>query len=97
MPKTKRKRVHFTFDAPKAREVFLLLHLGGENIKKYKMNKEETGKWRKIIVLSPGRYQYTFIADGQFIKDPKNDREIAQRDGTINNEIMVYLPSTREI
>lgn len=30
------------------------------------------GTWQKIINLEPGRYQYKFVVDGRWIKDPHN-------------------------
>jgi len=29
------------------------------------------GKWAKELSLAPGRYEYRFVVDGQWIDDPK--------------------------
>jgi 1,4-alpha-glucan branching enzyme len=28
------------------------------------------GRWRKVLVLPPGTYEYSFVVDGRWIADP---------------------------
>jgi chromosome partitioning protein len=35
---------------------------------------EGNGVWQRIVNLKPGRYQYKFVVDGKWIKDPTNPR-----------------------
>jgi len=37
---------------------------------------EGHGVWQRIVSLKPGRYQYKFVVDGKWIKDPTNPRQL---------------------
>ncbi len=51
--------------------------------------KEEEGIWRKILHLSPGRYQYRLIVDGQWREDPTNPEIIENYKGGYNSLLTV--------
>ena len=51
--------------------------------------KEEEGIWRKILHLSPGRYQYRLIVDGQWREDPSNPEIIENYQGGYNSLLTV--------
>jgi 1,4-alpha-glucan branching enzyme len=37
---------------------------------------ERVGRvWRKVVNLHPGRYQYRFVVDGQWLSDPSNSAQ----------------------
>lgn len=93
----KRKRVQFRLSAPEAEDVKTFLGVNRWVTKSIRMSRESDGTWRGITVLPPGRYSYTFVVDGQHRSDPHNDRTIADAEGALNNELIVYLPSTQEI
>lgn len=51
--------------------------------------KEEEGIWRKILHLSPGRYQYRLIVDGQWREDPTNPEIVENFQGGYNSLLTV--------
>jgi hypothetical protein len=53
------------------------------------MKKDENGVWKKIVMLTPGRYEYKFLVDGQWRTDPENDQVCFNRFGTRNNIFIV--------
>jgi hypothetical protein len=51
--------------------------------------KEEDGLWRKILRLSPGRYQYRLIVDGQWREDPANPQVVENYHGGYNSLLTI--------
>jgi HD-GYP domain-containing protein (c-di-GMP phosphodiesterase class II) len=74
--KKNKKEVCFKLDFPKAKEVFLIGDFNFWNAETDPMIKDGD-KWSKIIYLAPGRYEYKFIVDGNWILDPEN-KEFAE-------------------
>ena len=94
----RRRRVHFKLDDPEADQVNLFIRLGRTESRNYPMNKEDgSHTWTRTLLLPPGRYQYTFSVDGRWVSDPCNQRKIVQAGGVITSEILVYLPTTKEL
>jgi hypothetical protein len=44
--------------------------------------------WKASVSLSPGRYEYRFVVDGQWVSDPKA-RESATNDFGSTNSVVV--------
>lgn len=84
-----RRRVIFSLKTSKAKEVILMGNFNGWNAKAHPMKKDENGVWKKIIMLSPGRYEYKFLVDGRWRTDPENDQVCFNRFGTRNNILIV--------
>ena len=84
-PKTKRRRVRFSVDAPAAGEVILTGDFAGWDLKKHPMKRAADGTWHKILLLPASNYQYKFLIDGQWRLDPGNDQWIQNCFGTRNN------------
>jgi 1,4-alpha-glucan branching enzyme len=94
----RKKRVHFRLEAAKAKQVSLVVQLNRFEKRKYPMNKEDNhGHWKKILVLPPGRYRYRFSVDGRWVNDPENERKLLEPGGSVENELLVYLPMTKEL
>ena len=49
----------------------------------------EDGKWAKELALPPGRYEYRFIVDGQWVDDPAATELIPNSFGTANAVLVV--------
>jgi hypothetical protein len=62
--------IKFEFSAPEAKEVSLVGNFNQWNSKANPMKKEKKGVWRVTLSLEPGRYEYRFIADGNWENDP---------------------------
>jgi 5'-AMP-activated protein kinase regulatory beta subunit len=87
--KTKKRKITFTLIAPDAEEVFLVGDFNNWNEKKQPMKKDESGRWKKDIIVAPGRYEYKYLVDGQWKIDQANNEVIQNRFGTLNNVILV--------
>ena len=82
--KPKRRKVMFTLDAPQAREVFVAGDFNEWNKKAHPLKKNAKGVWQKTAMLFPGRYEYKFIVDGKWERDPKNSQTCLNCFGTRN-------------
>jgi 1,4-alpha-glucan branching enzyme len=85
----KRRRVEFTVEMPQAREVVLTGDFNQWNPKSHPMRRDENGVWRKTVMIHPGRYEYRFCADGEWISDPVNREVCPNCFGTENNVIEI--------
>lgn len=52
-------------------------------------NKEGNGFWNKTILLPPGKYQYRYIVDGNWVHDPKNDQTEHSPYGGMNSVVEI--------
>ncbi|MFH2045833.1 MAG: glycogen-binding domain-containing protein [Pseudomonadota bacterium] len=86
---TGKKRVTFFIEAQQANNVSLMGDFNDWNDKKHPMKKENSDVWKKTIFLNPGRYEYMFLVDGQWQKDPHNDQLCQNNFGTHNNYIII--------
>ena len=87
--KTKKRRVTFTLMAPGAEAVFLVGDFNNWNEKKQPMKKDQSGRWKKDVIVPPGRYEYKYLVDGEWKIDRANNEVIQNRFGTMNNVILV--------
>jgi len=55
------------------------------NPKKHSMKSDGKGTWNKTLVLSPGKYEYKFLIDGEWREDPQNDQTCTNSFGTKNS------------
>ncbi|MBU1053255.1 MAG: glycogen-binding domain-containing protein [Proteobacteria bacterium] len=87
--KAGKRRVNFFIEAQKASNVSLMGDFNDWNEKKHPMKKENSEVWKKTIFLNPGRYEYMFLVDGQWQKDPNNGQLCENNFGTHNNYIII--------
>jgi len=89
-PRPVRNGILFSLDAP---NVECLKLVGDFNNwtpdNRSELEKGETGKWEKILSLSPGRYHYKFIADGEWREDSGNPNYIINDFGGIDSVVEV--------
>ena len=85
----KRKRIEFVLELPQAEQVILMGDFNQWNPKTHPMRRDENGVWRKTVMLYPGRYEYRFCADGEWISDPGNEEVCRNCFGTENNVIEI--------
>ena len=67
-----RRRVSFSYYAPRADEVLLLGTFNNWDTGTPPMKKDADGLWQKTSFLYPGRYEYRFLVDGKWCCDPRN-------------------------
>ena len=87
--KTQKRRITFKLEASDAKEVILVGDFNSWDGKKHTMKRDDKGRWTKIVALSPGRYEYKFLVDGQWQNDPKNDQVVHNSFGSLNNILTV--------
>ncbi len=64
------KIVDFKYNAPNARSVYLSGTFNSWNPNANLLKKDWTGMWKASLKLSPGRYEYKYIVDGNWQSDP---------------------------
>ena len=84
-----RRRVFFSLKAPDAKAVTVVGDFNDWRPDAHPMKRHETGEWKKHLFLSPGRYEYKFIVDGQWWDDPTNEKKCPNQYGTCNRVLEV--------
>ena len=87
--KGKLPSVEFTIMAPEASEVYLVGDFNDWNADGSKMRKFKDGSCKKKVQLKPGRYEYRFIVDGDWLIDPANEQRCANPFGSENSVIQI--------
>ena len=86
--------------SPKVEVAFALLDLGATRVSlsgdfngwspdAAPMKREDAGHWETTVELAPGRYEYKFVVDGQWIPDPLAHDHVWNHHGTLNSVIEV--------
>jgi 1,4-alpha-glucan branching enzyme len=68
--KLAKQKVTFTYVAPTAQAVLLAGDFTGWKEAPVSLKKSKEGVWTGTVSLSPGRYQYRMLVDGQWFDDP---------------------------
>ena len=87
--KPARRRVSFSYYAPRAKEVLLLGDFNNWDAKARPMKKNADGLWQKNINLHPGRYEYRFLVDNKWCCDPRHLERCPNCFGSENSIIEV--------
>jgi hypothetical protein len=84
-------KVKVTFVLPRAdaEHVSLSGEFNGWSPGATPMKRCEDGHWEAVVELEPGRYQYKFIVDGQWICDPRARENVWNQHGTQNSVVEV--------
>jgi len=85
--KNTKRRVAFLLSEPKANDVSLCGDFNNWSATAHPMKKDPKGVWKKTLVLTPARYEYKFLVDGEWRNDPENDKTCPNYFGTQNNVI----------
>jgi hypothetical protein len=73
------------------KEVILTGSFNGWNEHEIKMKKVADG-WELNANLPPGRYEYKFIADGEWLHDPFAKENVRNEHGTLNSVLYITVP-----
>ena len=87
----KRQKVTFSLEAKNAKEVVLMGEFNNWEPKVHPMKNDGNGIWNKTVMIPPGRYEYKFLADGQWMEDPRNDLKCPNCFGTYNSVFNLSL------
>jgi 5'-AMP-activated protein kinase regulatory beta subunit len=85
----KRRRIVFSYDDSKAREVAVSGDFNNWHESSHPMKRDEEGRWLKIMILPPGDYEYKFVVDVQWRSDPQNSHQRVNSFGSFNNILRV--------
>ena len=93
METTKNQRVHLELIAPNAKEVFVAGSFNDWHPAVAPMISLEKGKWAKELMLPPGRYEYRFVVDGEWVDDPTACERVSNPFGGVNAVFEVIAPA----
>ena len=87
-----RIEVTFALERPEAREVFLCGDFNEWSPSSLRMmRRSQNGLWEKRLALAPGRYEYKFVADGEWIHDTRADQNVPNVGGSLNSVMEVGM------
>lgn len=82
--------VSFTLVRPGARQVSLCGEFNGWSPEAGPMTRHEDGLWEALVALRPGRYEYKFLVDGEWLADPVVRQTVPNGYGSVNSVIEVF-------
>jgi 1,4-alpha-glucan branching enzyme len=86
----KRMEVVFALDRPDAKEVYLCGDFNQWSPMSLRMfQRDGNGRWEKRIILTPGRYEYKFIIDGEWVHDAGARDNAPNAHGSLNSVVEV--------
>jgi chromosome partitioning protein len=89
-PRQVKEGILFVLDTPHADNVYLTGEFTNWSREGIKMSKDtKDGLWKAIMHLEPGEYEYRFIVDGIWIKDPNNADSVLNEFGQENSLLIV--------
>jgi len=81
--------VRFECYSPGARQVCLAGSFNQWDPKSAQMVPSGRGTWTRELPLSPGTYEYCFVVDGTYVKDPHAKNSVANPFGGFNSIVTV--------
>ncbi len=89
-PRVASGSVTFTVDAPAAASVYLTGEFTNWSREGIRMEKDgDDGLWKVAVELDSGEYEYRYIIDGVWIKDPRNVDSVLNEFGQENSLLIV--------
>ena len=79
----------FVFHMPQARSASVAGTFNRWEPKRTPMHKDANGNWKATMWLPPGRYEYRFVIDGQWVSDPKARESSPNGFGSTNSVAVV--------
>ena len=83
------RRVEFLLEMPAATAVSVAGTFNNWNASRNPMCKGNDGLWRSKVWVPPGRHEYRFVVDGQWISDPKAAEAVPNPHGSSNSVLEV--------
>jgi hypothetical protein len=77
--------VRFALSRPDSKRVSLCGEFNGWSPDATPMKQREGGRWEATLALRPGRYQYKFVVDGQWLHDPTARESLPNQHGSLNS------------
>lgn len=83
--------VTFEIMAPQASSVFLAGSFNGWKPAVMALGYSTGGRWTTKLFLPPGRHEYLFVVDGQWVGDPADGRSVPNPFGGLNSVVEVSV------
>ncbi|OGX18372.1 MAG: hypothetical protein A3K83_06040 [Omnitrophica WOR_2 bacterium RBG_13_44_8b] len=71
MARLSARPTEFKFYAPSAKRVSLAGSFNNWDTRKLSAKKDSRGNWAVKVNLRPGKYEYKFVVDGNWLNDPR--------------------------
>ena len=81
--------VEFTLTLPQAQSVAVAGTFNDWDVSCTPMTAPSEGTWKTTVWLPKGRYEYRFIADGQWLNDPSASQSVENSFGSTNSVLVV--------
>jgi 1,4-alpha-glucan branching enzyme len=81
--------VRFEIEAPHAQEVRLTGQFSGWSYEGIPLLRDGNGLWSAVVPMESGAYEYRFILDGVWVKDPSNAESVLNEFGQENSVVVV--------
>ena len=89
-PKTSQTlKVTFALLEPHAQRVAVSGQFNGWSTDTTFLKKQNDGLWKTTLALPPGRHEYKFVVDGQWIPDPNAQQQAFNGHGTLNSVVEI--------
>jgi 1,4-alpha-glucan branching enzyme len=86
---SKTTKVPVSLQASRANTVAIAGSFNAWDPKKNPLRQENPGNWKTQLDLAPGRYEYRFVVDGQWLDDPKATQLVGNPYGGTNCVLVV--------
>ncbi|RJP28006.1 MAG: hypothetical protein C4533_05880 [Candidatus Omnitrophota bacterium] len=90
MPRVaKQKTAQFRIFAPSANRVVVAGSFNNWNTSSLSAKKDSKGNWVAKVNLKPGKYEYKFLVDNNWVNDPKCTSSISNSFGSTNSVLEI--------
>lgn len=83
------RKVEFSLAAVAASRVLLAGDFTAWDSQPVALKKDKRGVWSAKLPLAPGKYEYRYIVDGEWVDDPNAESHVDNPFGTQNSLIVV--------
>jgi 1,4-alpha-glucan branching enzyme len=83
-PSTSERAVEFQLFAPQAKSVNVSGTFNEWRTNAGRLTKDSLGAWKGSVSLKPGKYEYRFFVDGQWIDDSRAKKTVTNQFGSKN-------------
>jgi 1,4-alpha-glucan branching enzyme len=84
-----KRTVEITLSAPQAKAVAIAGTFNNWDPSKTPMRRVRNGDWSARVTLPPGRHEYRFVVDGQWLSDPGARESVPNPYGATNSVLAV--------
>ena len=81
--------VEFVLRLPQAKSVAVAGTFNNWDATRTLLNAAPRGTWKATVWLPAGRYEYRFVADGEWISDPRARESVLNSFGSTNSVLLV--------